>query len=177
MRTAPVVDDAIDRYCELANIGAGHAAGALASMMGRPIRMRVPQVVHPGVSETRDLADLGAAIFFDVIGGVGGHFVVLLGGETCRELVRTLLGDDSLDSEEAVSALSEVGNVLASHALSAVADQLGSLVLPSIPDVVLDTPDAAFRDRVGDPSAQIENTLEDHEGQACGVLVWAPRPA
>ncbi len=176
MSMAPVVDDAIDRYCELANIGAGHAAGALASMMGRPIRMRVPQVVHRAPGEARAVAEPAAGIFFDVIGGIGGHFVVLLSREACTELVRSLLGEESLVSEEAVSALSEVGNVLASHALSAVADQLGSLVLPSIPDVVLDTPDAAFADRVGDPTPQIENTLEDEQGRACGVLVWVPRP-
>ena len=38
------VGDELDRLCELANVGAGHAATALARLVGRPIRMSVPCV-------------------------------------------------------------------------------------------------------------------------------------
>lgn len=166
--------DAIDRWCELANIGAGHAAGALATLIGQPIRMRVPQVVHRDTRAAEAVAEPAAGIFFDVIGGIGGDFAVFLTREACADLVRVLLGDASLESDDAASALSEVGNVLASHALSAVADQIGSTILPSIPDVALENPNAAFHARIGDRSPQIENALEDEHGRARGALVWIP---
>ena len=35
------VGEELDRLCELANVGAGHAATALARLVGRPIRMSV----------------------------------------------------------------------------------------------------------------------------------------
>jgi chemotaxis protein CheC len=166
--------DALDRLCELTNIGAGHAAGALAAVIGSPIRMRAPRVVD-AERTTATPIDPGAGIFFEVQGGIGGDFAVFLSRAAIRDLVRSLLGDSiPLESEDAASALSEIGNVLASHALSAVADQIGATLLPSIPAVTFDDPDAAFEARVGVRAPRIENALEDESGEIRGVLVWVP---
>ncbi len=173
----PQEPDVIDRLCELTNIGAGHAAGALAAMIGSPIRMRVPRVVD-AAGATRAPFDPAAGIFFEVHGGIGGDFAVFFSRAASRDLVRSLLGNATpLESDDAASALSELGNVLASHALSAVADQLGATVLPSVPDVALDDPGAAFEARVAGRAPRIENALEDESGETRGVLVWIPKQA
>ena len=39
----------IDRLSELANIGAGHAAGAFAQLTGRSIKMKVPRIRLSGL--------------------------------------------------------------------------------------------------------------------------------
>ncbi len=168
--------DAVDRFCELANIGAGHAAGALASLVGRPIRMRVPQVVHSG-ARIAEKIDPAAGIFFEVLGGVAGDFAVFLTQRTVASLVASLVGEGGVDDDEdAASALSEVGNVLASHALSALADQIGLTLLPSPPELVFGDASSAFRDRVQGRTPWIENALEEESGVLCGVLVWTPHP-
>ena len=66
------VGEELDRLCELANVGAGHAATALARLVGRPIRMSVPRV-RMGTASTgaTPLAADDAWIFFEVQGAHG----------------------------------------------------------------------------------------------------------
>ena len=144
------VGDELDRLCELANVGAGHAATALARLVGRPIRMSVPRV-RMGTAATGEtpLAADDAWIFFEVQGAMGGALVLRLPCSARQFLVEELVGADA-GTSHAESALREVGNILASHALSAVADLVGVRVLPSLPSLVFDATGpalAAWRSR------------------------------
>lgn len=167
--------DQIDRWSEFSNIGAGHAAGALGQLVGEPIRMQVPQVIHRGGREAALPVEPAVGIVFGVEGGIGGHFAVFLSHEATGPLLRALLGDEvSLSSEDASSAFAEVGNVMASHALSAIADLLGTKVLPSVPELDLDAPGPHFAERFGTHTPRIENLLIDAAGSVLGALVWLP---
>jgi chemotaxis protein CheC len=169
------VGEELDRLCELANVGAGHAASALARLIRRPIRMSVPRV-RMGTSATGEtpLADDDAWIFFEVEGAMGGALVLRLPG-SARHLVHELVGAGAASSH-AESALREVGNILASHALSAVADLVGTRALPSLPSLVFDATGpalAAWRTRaVG--RVCIETHLVDEAGLSHVELVWIP---
>jgi chemotaxis protein CheC len=172
----------LDRLCELANVGAGHAAGALAQLVGHPIRMTVPRI-HPdaaGPAPSPGKDDPATGIFFEVEGGMGGVFGVLLPARVCEALLASLLGASRGKgaSEESVSALREVGNILASHALSAVADMLGDRVLPSVPLLEVDPASLlpiTFRSSASLAQAhRIEIDLVDSAGSPCALLVWIP---
>jgi len=163
----------LDFLCELANVGAGHAAGALALLLGCPIRMSVPRV------QRRRGAQQGTSgIFFEVEGGIGGVFAVLFPPRERSALLAALLGDADPQAEQSESALREVGNILASHALSAVADLIGARVLPSVPVLALEAAGsllASFQVRLDELA--IETPLIDTHGAQRGLLVWIPAPA
>jgi len=168
-------DPALDRLCELVNVGAGHAAGALARLLGCPIRMSVPRV-HRSRSSRGVAPGAGTSgIFFEVEGGIGGVFAVLFPPPVRDALLAELLGDAVGEDGEGESALREVGNILASHALSAVADLIGARVLPSLPTLALDAAGsvlASLQVRYDEPA--IESRLVDPSGDLRGLLVWIP---
>ena len=173
------VGEELDRLCELANVGAGHAATALARLVGRPIRMSVP-CVRMGSASTGGASPAAddAWIFFEVQGGMGGALVLRLPCPARRGLVEELVGSDA-SGAHAESALREVGNILASHALSAVADLVGGRVLPSLPSLVFDASGpalAAWRSRAAGRVC-IETRLVDDAGESHVELVWIPEAA
>ena len=171
----------LDRLCELAHVGAGHAAGALASLLGLPVRTEPPRVrLAPkrGEPDRSSLSALGAdasGIFFEVAGGPGGIFAVLLPRRGREILLTALQGDPEPRTEDAESALREVGNILASHALSAVAELVGERVLPSLPVLALEAAGAVLASHTmrGEP-VRVESRLVDGEGALRALVVWIP---
>ena len=176
MNPVTPTSDPVDWLCELANVGAGHAAGALAQLTGVPLRMTVPAVDPQSPNE----ADDRTGIFFEVEGGPGGFFAVFFSDAARDALLEALLGSVPDDAETRRSALAEAGNILASHALSAVAELAGTRVLPKLPTTALDVPHERFSrllQGAGAASAlRIENELVDCAGVARGRLVWVPAP-
>lgn len=170
------VGEELDRLCELANVGAGHAATALARLIGRTIRMSVPRVrMGTSTSAETSLATDDAWIFFEVQGAMGGALVLRLPCSARQSIVDELVGSDA-GASHAESALREVGNILASHALSAVADMVGARVVPSLPSLVFDATGpalAAWRSRAAGRVC-IETHLLDEAGLSHVELVWIP---
>lgn len=182
-------EEKIDRLSELANIGAGHAAGAFSKLTGHTIRMDVPQVrlggsgVDPAATTAdRRVAGNGWAsgVIFEFDGCLNAVMAVLFRREMCDAVVRNLVGrtDGFLPPETVESALMEVGNVIASHVASAIADTLGARLLPSIPMLSLHT---AFEQleilaamRPGAGEVWIESELMDGEGHLGGLVVLIP---
>jgi chemotaxis protein CheC len=178
---------AVDRLGELASIGAGHAASALATLLARPFEMRVPRVrvLAPGHFDAAFASKLGGDLrewsgaLFDVEGGPGGVLAVLFPPPSRDVLLADLLGENAGVEPQAESALREVGNIVASHALSAVGDLLGESVLPSVPRLELaGAPRELARlvgERAGEERAlRIEVELSDRAGGVRGLLVWVP---
>jgi chemotaxis protein CheC len=172
----------LDRVRELASIGAGHAATALAGLTGRTCEMRVPTVRlegagAPPLAGERDMA----GVFFEVEGGLGGVLALLLPAATCERLLAHLLGGEwTLRSDPlAQSALREIGNILASHAADAVGETLGVRMLPSLPMLALeDAPGAlatllALREPAA-PTLRVETEIHDRAHELRGILVFVP---
>ena len=167
----------IDRARELASIGAGHAASALAGITGRTCEMRVPSVQSASLPES-DLT----GVLFELTGGTGGVLALFFPVATRDRLLEHLLGP-SFSSERATprahSALCEVGNILASHAVNALGEMVGEAMLPSPPQLALtDAPEAlanllARRHGEG-PALRIETEIFDRAGELHGILVFVP---
>lgn len=182
----------IDRLTELANIGAGHAAGAFAQLVGRTIWTDVPILVD-GKGDDREsprhvLADEPDAstdhwctgVFFEFDGCVDALVGILFPGAASETLVRRIVGIESgeLDPSVIESALMEVGNILASHVASAIADTLHARLLPSIPALAMEDAENAFsawiEDRLGSQALRIESGLHDESGHLRGRLIVVP---
>ncbi len=169
----------LDRVRELASIGAGHAANALAQLTGRTCEMGVPTLHFPGERSTTARGLTG--VFFEWEGGPGGVLALLFPADTCVRLLEGLLGTEAheLRSPAGRSALCEVGNILASHAANAVGDLLGTTVLPSVPRLELDDAEAALAAllvRRGADGAwlRVESAICDRDRELHGVFVYAP---
>jgi len=166
----------LDRLRELASIGAGHAATALAQLTGRTCEMTVPRL-RAGSAGARAYA----GVLFECHGGPGGVLALLFSADTCRRLLDRLLGEAEreLSSAESRSVLCEVGNILASHAANAFADLLGEAVMPSVPELALEDADSALADflsRRGTAGAPVwlESAIADRAHELEGVFIFIP---
>ena len=179
----------LDRLGELANIGAGHAAAAFARLAERLICIEVPRF-----SRSADIASLSepssetgegwsTGVFFEFEGAVDALVGILFRASASETLVRRIVGVESglLPTHYVESALMEVGNILASHVASAIADTLGRTLLPSIPTLAMEHADATLVSlaarRGGDHPVRIECELHDAERELEGLLVLVPRAA
>jgi len=135
-----------DALCEVANIGAGHAATALSQMTGSRIMISVPEVSVRPLEQVAGL--LGppdtviAGVLMHVMGDFTGRTLVVWGEASARALCTLLLhrappsptGFDAMQQ----STLKETGNILCSAYLNALSDFLGMMLLPSVPGLVVD---------------------------------------
>lgn len=177
----PLAEADIDRVRELVSIGAGHAATALAGLMGRTCEMRVPTVRLAGGAAPAIESDL-TGVLFELEGGTGGVLALLFPGATCERLLEHLLGPGhgaGHKDSAAQSALREVGNILASHAANAVGEMLGTPVLPSIPMLALEDAPAALENLLAlrhgaEPALRIEAEICDRAHELRGILVLVP---
>jgi hypothetical protein len=121
MRAAAVETD----LTSLAASGAAQGARALAGLVGGE--------PWAGALFEPDPGQLGAyetGVAFEIGGALAGEVVVLFTGRVRERLLGALGGRARAD---AASALREVANIVASQAVSAIADRLGASVTLSIP--------------------------------------------
>ena len=105
---------------------------------------------------------------------------ILFPDDASELLVRRIVGIETGDLDAAIveSALMEVGNILASHVASAIADRLEARLLPSSPSLAMARAEIeleAFILRVADRGApRIESSMRDASGRKIGRLVLVP---
>lgn len=131
---------------EIGNIGAGNAATALSQLLNRQVDMQVPYV---NLLPFEDIIEmLGGSeqvvltIFLRVTGDVPGNMFFLLTRDSAKRLLKRLAGievqSDDVYSEMELSALSEIGNILAGSYLSSLADFTKLALIPSVPALAID---------------------------------------
>ena len=129
----------LDGLREIANIGSGTAATALSSMLGRAVDLNVPKALALELADAVDAIGTPDDDVTAVVLGVAGDLaatVVLLFEPTSADTICSLLGVDPADSEMSLSALGEVGNILGSSYIGAMA-QMASLELEPLPPAAL----------------------------------------
>jgi len=177
-RSLDAIDEAeIDRLRELAHIGASWAASAFARLASRTILTRVP-VVH-GPDRFRKRGEWTSGIFCEISGGLCGVVAIFMPATTRDAVVALLCGDASPPQEMVASALSEFGNILASQTVSAIADTLGTTILPGLPELVIRDAETALQARMSPrnrPPAPlyIESELFDRQGELRALHVLLP---
>ncbi len=132
---------------EVANIGMGRASTALAEVTGQTFHMDVPEVSTASLSSVPDtLGDdpeaLTVGIRMPIVGDVPGETVFLFPWECAQSIWVRMLGRAPASTEEidelAGSAILEVGNILSSSFLSAIADFSGLNIQATPPQVSID---------------------------------------
>ncbi len=178
----------IDVLKEIGNIGAGNAATALAKMLNRKVDMEVPRVKIMefwDVSETLGSAEsIVAGILLKVAGDLTGNIMFILQLKDAALLVDMLMGRQSGElhefSELEVSALKEIGNILAGSYLSALSALTNLKIKPSVPELAIDMAGAILSvpaiefGKVGDTVLYIETEFSDGDEKVVGDFFLVP---
>lgn len=139
-------DKYVDVLQELGNIGAGNATTAIASMLSIRVDMNVPKV------ELLEVSKLGAAIcpedevivgiFLEIQMDIEGSMMFLMKLDSAQYLVNKLMMRDASYEAEFdemdLSALKEIGNIIAGSYLSALSTMTNLVITPSIPYLAVD---------------------------------------
>ncbi len=146
MRFAALSSRHTDLLGEISNIGVGHAATALAQMIGRDVGMRVPSVTITPFSRVPEAVGGPerpvAAVYCQLLGNITGHILLVFPRDSADRLMKTLLGDRAPSgdewTEQGASSIREVGNILASAYLNALGSMLDMTLIPSVPSIAYD---------------------------------------
>ena len=142
-----VNDMYVDVLKEIGNIGAGNATTAMANMLNIRINMDVPRV------ELLTFQELGSAIcpedesivgiYLEVTDDITGSMMFLMKLDSAHYLVNKLMGrpaDYAEDFDEMdMSALKEIGNIIAGSYLNALSAMTQLTIAPSVPYIAIDT--------------------------------------
>ncbi|NOU68476.1 CheY-P-specific phosphatase CheC [Paenibacillus sp. LMG 31461] len=183
-------DFQLDVLKEVGNIGAGHAATALSTLLDKPIDMLVPKVrmlpfeeicESVGGAETVVLA-----IFLRVEGDAPGNMFFILDLDAAKNMLHDLVGLSLTSHEEyselELSALNEIGNILAGSYLSSLADFTNLNMQPTVPALAIDMAGAILSygllqfGQMGDQALLIDTKFLEGENEVQGHFFLIPDP-
>jgi chemotaxis protein CheC len=173
---------------EIGNIGSGNAVSALALMLNKKIDMRVPSVK---LLEFKDIADfigggetLIIGILVGISGDINGIMMFIVKKDSARKLTNYLFNDKVDANQEfnemELSALTEIGNILASSYIGSLSTLINKKVLPSVPYIAIDMANAIFSvpatefGKHSDRVLFIESVFNAEEDDVSGYFLLVP---
>lgn len=177
-----------DLLREIGSIGSAHAATALGMLVRKPIVMDVPTVAV--VNFDALASELGgpevevACAFLRVNGDVTGDLFVVLPVAAARAVLDAwfALPGGTDWSEMELSALGELGNILAGAYLGSLVDLTGMRMLPSTPLVAVDMAQAVLTEGVfaaeptGNCALLIQTELHARDSRGGAHVLFLPDP-
>jgi chemotaxis protein CheC len=176
-----ISDIHLDILKEVGNIGAGHAATALSTLLNKKIDMNVPSVRVVSFDEVMDLAggpdNVVASVFLRIEGDAPGSMFFILPLPQAEKYIGQLTKNQSFsfseepDNELALSALQELGNILSGSYLSSLSDFTNLSLYPSVPALSIDMVGAVISfgllelSQVSDYAIVIDTALDEEEAQ------------
>ena len=180
----------LDAMREIGNIGAGNTATALSQIVNKKIDMNVPKVSLIPIEDVPDLVggpdNIVVAIFLRVYGKAPGNILFIMPKQNAFFMVDDLMGKphgttQSLDEMD-ISALKEVGNILAGSYLNAFFHFTNISMLPSIPSLAVDMAGAILNvvlvqlGQMGDHAMVIETKFLAEDDSINGHFFLVPDP-
>jgi chemotaxis protein CheC len=130
----------LDALRELANIGSGTASTSLSGMLGRPVDISIPAAAALTFADAIDMIgspeEEVTGVVLSVVGEMEGIVLLLMRVADAAGLCG-LLGVDA-DSEMGQSALGEIGNIVGTSYINALAQMTGLAIEPSPPQAATD---------------------------------------
>lgn len=168
-----------------------HAAHVLSEFLGT--RLQWSADVHISRHRLADLPALCgpedtpvAAAFFEVRGDLTGYLLLAVPEASARHMVNELLGmvATGADQDLVDSTMGELGNVVGSAFLNALADRFGLKVVPSPPQVAWDMVGALLSSLAGALAVRarsewpvVHTHLKAPDADYPAYLIWIPGEA
>lgn len=136
----------VDVLTELGNIGSGNAATALASLMNTEININVPHVRILGFNDVADYVggpeNVVLGVLIKLSGDVDGMILYVFNDDLIRNVLKVFFGKDYTSVSELdemdMSALNEIGNIMASSYVSALSSMTSLTIDVSVPSMCVD---------------------------------------
>jgi chemotaxis protein CheC len=130
----------LDALRELANIGSGTASTALSGMLGRAVDISVPKAQALPFADAVEAAGEPDTEITGIVLGITGEMngtVLLLVPPSDADAMCRMLGVEP-DDEFALSALGEIGNIVGTSYINALAGMTGMEIEPTPPATATD---------------------------------------
>lgn len=179
----------IDVLTEISNVGTGNAAHSLSSMLSGDISIEVPVIRF---LEFKDLAEAIDGAENTVVGimvnlqrDLNGMVMFLMDIKSANGILNNLFGRPSGHvieefSEMELSALNELGNVMAGAYLSAISTLTGLSAATTVPEIAIDmagaimsVPAIAFG-KISDRVLLIQSEIKGEGINAMGNFILTP---
>ncbi len=181
----------LDALREISNIGAGNAATALSQMIGKTIKLKVPNVRAIPFNEVANVVGgseaLVAGLFLRVYGDTKGNILMIFPAVSAVSLVEMLLGKKVSSNlkfnEMEDSVIKEIGNILASSYLGSIGQVLNINLVPSVPGSSYDMAGAVIDYilielcHTGDTALLIDTEFIEDSNSINGHFFLIPDPA
>lgn len=178
----------LDVLREVGNIGAGNAITALSKMINKRVDMKIPEVrivQFEKVNEILgDAENIVVGILIRVEGDFCGHILFILSLRAARIIVNMVMGKPPREagdfSEIEISALKEIGNILAGSYLSALSALTNLMIKPTVPQIAIDMAGAILSvpaiefGKTGDSVLYIETEFSEGNTKVVGDFFLVP---
>lgn len=175
----------LDALKEVANIGTGNSATALSQLLGKKIDMSVPHInIVPFEEIMNEIGEeIAVGVLVRVLGDTPGNILFILNKSTALDLVQRLTGMEEEElSEMGNSVMCEVGNIISTSYMNAIAKFTNLTIIPSVPAVSYDLLGAIlsttfieagqFNEHVLD----IETVFKEDGSEISGHFYYIPMP-
>ncbi|MFL0246802.1 chemotaxis protein CheC [Candidatus Clostridium stratigraminis] len=129
----------LDALKEVGNIGAGNAATALSQLINKKVDMTVPSInIVPFESIFSKIKgeEEVIGIIVRVLGDTPGNILFVFEKDVALNIINTLTGIEEEEiSDMGNSVLCEIGNIISSSFMNAIARFTNLLIMPSVPAV------------------------------------------
>lgn len=173
---------------EIGNIGAGNATTALSQLLNSKIDMKVPKVELLGFKELPDMIggaeNIVVGILLTLEGDTDGMMMFMLEKESAHHIINILLQKDLNSFEEFtemdLSALNEIGNIIAGAYLSSISTLTNLTITSSVPYMAIDMAGAILSvpaiefGKVGDKALVIKTQISEDDTEVSGYFVLIP---
>lgn len=137
---------AIDCFKEIGNIGSGNAASSLSAMLSKSVRMCVPDIHVLDYDAVINVIGGPEKIITGILvtfkGDIKGMIMFLLEDMFAKIVVRTFMGKENINvtqlDENDISAVKEMGNIMAGSYLNVLAAMAGFTVSMDVPSMTVD---------------------------------------
>ncbi len=173
---------------EIANIGAGNATTALSKLLDAKVDMKVPNIQFMEFKELSEAIggaeNLVVGILLTLESGIDGMMMFVLESKSAEQIVNVLMGraTGTLEqfTEMDLSALQEIGNIIAGSYLSAISAFTGMTIISSVPYLSIDMAGAILSvpaiefGKISDKALLIETEFGDKETIINGYFILIP---
>lgn len=174
---------------EIGNIGAGNATTALSQLLGSTkIDMKVPNVELLGFQDLVTMfggpENLIVGILLTLEGEIDGMMMFMMEKESAHHIINILMSRDLENfesfTEMDLSALNEIGNIIAGAYLSSISTLTNMLITSSVPYMAIDMAGAILSvpaiefGKVGDKALVIKTQISEDDIEVNGYFVLIP---
>jgi chemotaxis protein CheC len=184
------VEDLIPILTSVATDGAARAGRGLSGLMGQEIAIHVPNIRVGTKDDACDAVGGEESVvigsYLSITGDITGHVMLLFPEPRALACVDLMVGQEpgttTEPDEMACSAISELGNIVGSAFVNALADHLNLVLHPSPPQLLHDMAIALVETVYAEVLSQggdvvmMDAVFEDQKGRTAGLLIVAPDP-